>query len=199
MTSLKTLARAPGRGGISGRASRRLALPVLLALLAAGCSQLSVSERSAACGTTDWYSYGLTDGQLGVPETERADLIAQCSEVGQPVDLAAYRSGHTAGLEEYCDAETGYEAGREGRRYRDVCTGAAEVAFLQGYEQGRASRPRYGTGPRIGLGLGIGSGNGWGGVGLGFPFYSSRHRVGMPYMHDYCFYNRPYCRAVGWY
>ncbi|HUF57326.1 MAG TPA: DUF2799 domain-containing protein [Thermohalobaculum sp.] len=171
---------------------------MLLALLLAGCSGLSASERSAACGTTDWYSYGVTDGRLGVPESERQDLFADCSEQGLPIDLAAYQSGRAVGLEEYCDADTGYEVGRDGRRYRDVCTGQAELAFLQGYEQGRASRPRYRTGPSLGLGLGVGSGHTRGGIGLGFPFYSGfGPRYG--YYDDYCFYNRPYCRARGWY
>ena len=102
MKSPKIVARSPGPGAMLGHGSRRtlcgLALPVLAVLLAAGCSQLSVSERSAQCGATDWYTYGLTDGQLGVPETERADLIADCSEAGQPIDLAAYRAGRAAGL-----------------------------------------------------------------------------------------------------
>lgn len=204
MISLKVAAQTPGSNGTMGCALRTAprglplrGLPVLLALLVAGCSGLSASERSAACSTTDWYSYGVTDGRLGVPESERQDLFTDCGEQGVPADLAGYRSGRSVGLEEYCTAETGYQVGQDGRRYRDVCTGQAELAFLQGYEQGRASRPRYRTGPSLGLGLGVGSGNGWGSVGLGFPFYSSRHRYG--HYNDYCFYNRAYCRARGWY
>ena len=202
MISLKFAARSPRTGAKTGRASRRAprglpmrGLPVLFALLLAGCSGLSASERSAACGTTDWYGYGVTDGRLGVPERDRQDLFANCAEAGLPADLAAYRSGRAVGLAEFCTVQTGYEVGRDGRRYRDVCTGQAEIAFLQGYEQGRKARPRYRTGPSIGLGLGVGSGDGWGGLGLGFPFYGDSHRYGR----DYCFYNRAYCRARGWY
>ena len=205
MISPKVVAQSPGSGAMLAGALRNAprsfprALSVLFALLLAGCSGLSASERSAACGSTDWYAYGVTDGRLGVPESERQDLFAECAEQGLPADLAAYRSGHGAGLEQYCTAESGYEAGRAGERYRDVCTGQAEIAFLQGYEQGRSTRPRYATGPRIGLGLGVGSGHTHGGIGLGFPFYAPRHRLGLPPQYDYCFYNRPYCRALGYY
>lgn len=165
----------------------------------AGCSTKSVSERSAACAT-DWRAYGVTDGRLGVPADEREDFFADCTELGFTVDRAAYRAGREIGLQEYCTAETGYRVGLEGGRYREVCSGQADIAFRQGFSQGRKDRPRgYGR-PSVGLGLGLGSSRTWGGVGLGFPFYHGGYsRSGLPRLHDYCFYNSTLCRTRGWY
>ena len=70
-------------------------------------------------------------------------------------EIAAYQAGRAEGLRSYCTLENGYEAGYAGRRYRDVCPPELEIAFLQGYQQGRKERPRdyY---PYYGLGFGYG-------------------------------------------
>lgn len=159
-------------------------VPVLVAFGAAGCSTQSVSERSAACQVGDWRAYGATDGRLGVPEADRAEFFADCRKLGLTVDEAAYRSGRAEGLMYYCTAESGYQVGREGRPYHQVCTGQGDVAFRQGFERGREERPaaRGGIYPSIGLGLGIGSRRSWGGVGIGVPLYY-RDRHGFPYRY----------------
>lgn len=204
MFPLKAAALSP-RSGSTVPGVLRSALHVVIVLVAfsaAGCSTQSVSERSAACATTDWYAYGVTDGRLGVPAGDRKDYFQDCLETGATIDVAAYTQGRAEGLLEYCTADRGYEVGRTGGRYHDVCQGQAEIAFLQGYERGREERPGVAVGPRIGIGLGVGSRRSWGGIGLGFPFFHGGHgyhRRGFPYFHDYCFYNSAYCRARGWY
>lgn len=166
-----------------------------VALGAAGCSE-SVSERSAACGQTDWRQYGQNDGRLGVPSSERQDYFERCRELGVPVDEAAYRQGRAEGLMLYCSVDGGYQAGIEGRRYRQVCSGQGDVAFRQGYEEGRkARRSSWGyPGPRVGVGVGIGSGGRTRtGIGVGFPIYygSRRYHGGYPYWDDddYCIHS----------
>ena len=201
MSARKHPPASPGSPPTSVRASRRaLRGIVVLATFgaAAACSQ-SIAERSAACSATDWHAYGLNDGRLGVPRTEREDLFENCREAGQVADLAAYRAGWTEGVAEYCTAETGYRVGREGRPYHGVCVGQAEANFLQGYRRGREERPDAVVTPRIGLGIGLGLGHRHGGgvgLGLGFP-YGPRYLHRWPHK-GYCFYNRPYCEARGW-
>lgn len=149
---------------------------VLVAFGAAGCSTESVSERSAACSATDWRQYGLNDGRLGVPSQDRQDYFQRCRELGVVVDEAAYAQGRAEGLMYYCSVDGGYQAGIDGRRYRNVCTAQGEVAFQQGYDEGRKARrtSRGGYYPRVGVGVGIGSG-GYRrtgvGVGVGVPLF----------------------------
>ncbi len=130
---------------------------LLGALGLAGCASVSPEERAAFCRTVDWHEYGRNDGRLGIPSGERADVIAACEKAGLPADLAAYEAGRAEGLAAYCTVENGYEAGRQGRRYRGVCPPEREIGFLQGYEQGRTDRGRaYRAQPRFGFGIGIG-------------------------------------------
>ncbi len=123
----------------------------------AGCATVPSEERAEFCRTVDWREYGRNDGRLGVPSGERAELFAECGELGLPPDRAAYAEGRSEGLAAYCTLESGYEAGRQGRRYRGVCPPEMEITFLQGYEQGREDRARaYRAYPRFHFGVGIG-------------------------------------------
>ena len=139
---------------------RALAIATLVvgAFVLAGCAAGSPEERAAFCDTADWREYGFNDGRLGVPAGERADFFAECRELGDPPDVEAYRAGRAEGLQAYCTLENGYEVGLAGRRYRGVCPPESEIAFLQGYEQGRKERGRhYRAYPRFSFGFGVGS------------------------------------------
>ncbi len=155
--------------------NRILIVPALVAVLAAaaGCSTVPGPERRAACQATDWTGFGLNDGRLGVPETERTERFADCAGLGHPADLDAYRLGRAEGLREYCTVESGYAVGSSGRRYRKVCPPEQEQAFLQGYEEGRKDyRGRYPYFyPQFGFGIGIGSyhNSGFYGARYGYP------------------------------
>jgi hypothetical protein len=107
----------------------------------AACTTLTAAERTAACRATDWASYGLNDGILGVSAVQRDRKFADCADLGVPADLDAYRAGREEGLAIYCTLENGYDVGYAGRRYSNVCPPELEAAFLQGYEQGRKERP----------------------------------------------------------
>jgi len=116
---------------------------VVLAALAAACTTVPPEQRAAACQAIDWRDYGYNDGVLGVRITDRAKLFADCTKLGHPADVDAYRAGRREGLAKYCTLENGYEVGYSGRRYRNVCPPELEPAFLQGYQQGRRERPAY--------------------------------------------------------
>jgi len=148
------------------------ALLLLLATLgAAACTMLTAEQRIAACRATDWADYGRNDGILGVAADERTARFADCGELGYPADIAAYQAARAEGLATYCTLENGYDAGYAGRRYRKVCPPELEIAFLQGYEQGRKERPvsHY---PYYGFGFGYGYGYGYG--HYGYPYFGYR-------------------------
>jgi hypothetical protein len=143
----------------------RISPPLVLALLVlVGCETVPMQERAHLCRTVDWFEYGRNDGFLGLPLGERSALFADCRRFGYAPDLAAYQAGRTEGLLRYCTVESGYRAGREGRRYADVCPPDLEIAFLQGYREGRRAREaRHGS---------------YWGPGLApryYPYYPHRH------------------------
>lgn len=149
-----------------------------LALLA-GCTSVSPEQRAAACAETDWQRYGTNDGRLGVPIEQRGSLFEDCTRVGQPADIMAYEAGHVEGVQQYCTVEEGFEVGRQGRPYHDVCPPELEPDFLQGLAEGRRSHPNVGVYP--GLGVGIGPGRVRSGVGLGLGFGGSPFYGGCDY------------------
>lgn len=128
---------------------------ILIAALATACTTLSPKDRLASCQATDWSNYGQNDGILGVPASERAGKFADCAELGAPAEIAAYEEARAEGLLSYCTVENGYEVGRAGRAYKNVCPAELEQDFLQGYEQGRKERPvKVYPAYRFGLGYG---------------------------------------------
>lgn len=144
------------------------ALAIAALALVAGCTTVPPEQRAAACAQTDWRRYGVNDGKLGVPVSERVDAFEDCAELGHPADTAAYEAGRAEGLTEYCTAETGYEIGYQGRPYADVCPLELKGDFLQGLAQGREARPSYALYPGIGIGIGSGGGVSTGvGIGIG--------------------------------
>lgn len=158
--------------------SRSFLVPALAAAvvaLVAGCATVPVEQRAAACAQTDWHRFGVNDGTLGVPVSERIDQFADCTQLGRPVDMAAYQAGRAEGLREYCTVEKGYEVGHQARRYHDVCPPELEGDFLQGLAQGRDDRPAYAVYPSIGIGIGSGGGVRTGiGVGIGVGGFYGR-------------------------
>ena len=137
---------------------KHLATLVAVTALAglSACTMVPVEERAAQCAQTDWTKFGVNDGTLGVPTSDRSDKFADCAEVGQPADLVAYQAGRTQGLQTYCTLENGYKVGLEGRRYDNVCPPSLAADFLQGYERGKKERPSYALSPSIGIGVGTG-------------------------------------------
>lgn len=166
----------------------RPALAAAALALVAGCTTLSPEERASACAATDWHRYGVNDGKLGVPASERADMFADCARLGHQADVTAYQAGRAEGLKEYCTAESGYEVGRRGRGYENVCPPELAPDFLQGLAQGREDRPDVMVYP--GIGIGIGSGGVRTGIGIGVGAGSWRYG---PYARD-CYYDRFRCR-----
>lgn len=139
---------------------------VLLAITLSACTTLAPEQVARECAQTDWERYGLNDGKIGLPTSERASEFSDCQTVGQPADLVAYQAGRTTGLESYCTAERGYQIGYSGQRYQSVCPATLEPDFLQGFERGREDRPTVVVYPSFGIGVGS-YGGGYGGISIG--------------------------------
>jgi hypothetical protein len=110
---------------------RVVSVPVLL-LVIAGCSGMS----QQACLSSDWRTVGFEDGSLGRSEANIANYQRQCAEHGVQPNLDAYRQGHAQGVEVYCRAGNGFEAGHSGAVYQGVCPKNLEPEFLANYNSG---------------------------------------------------------------
>lgn len=103
------------------------------ALLATGCAT-GMSETD--CGRADWFAIGQQDGLVGEARDRFGARAEQCAAYGLPADYDRYFAGRDRGLDRYCTAEAGYEAGRSGQPYRGVCPPEREGAFLAEYNIG---------------------------------------------------------------
>lgn len=111
--------------------SRALIL-IVLAVSIAGCATLDEGQ----CRQADWYDLGYRDGRAGYPAARVEDHRQACAEYRIGVDDAAYHEGRGRGLDEYCTPESGYQQGRNGGAYQQVCPPGRERAFLYEYQRG---------------------------------------------------------------
>ena len=111
---------------------KHLLLTLAGLLLLAACATLNRSE----CGSADWRIIGLEDGSAGRPQSYIGKHRKSCARYNITPDLSAYQAGHSEGLNEYCTETSGYQQGRRGRAYNDVCPGQLETNFLRGYNMG---------------------------------------------------------------
>jgi len=111
---------------------RVVSAAALLLLALAGCSGMS----QQACQSSDWRTVGFDDGSVGRSEATFANYQRQCAERGVQPNLDAYRDGHAQGVEVYCRASNGFEAGHSGAVYQGVCPKNLEPEFLASYNSG---------------------------------------------------------------
>lgn len=102
-------------------------------LLVTGCATMTPEE----CLNADWYQQGMRDGQSGQSLSIIEDHNEACNKVGVSVNRTRYVAGRDAGLVQYCTPATGFDEGRRGKYYGDVCPPALERPFVEAYRQGR--------------------------------------------------------------
>jgi hypothetical protein len=90
-----------------------------------------------ACLISDWRAVGFEDGAAGRSVTNIGSYRQACSKHGVSPDLDAYRAGHAEGVEIYCRPNHGFEVGRSGATYQNVCPANLESDFLAAYDSGR--------------------------------------------------------------
>ena len=106
----------------------------LAALLAQSCASVMTEEE---CLSADWREVGRNDGLYGQPGEKFEERAERCQKFGVVADFDAYAIGREAGLASYCTPLSGFEEGRSGRRYQNVCPLETERDFLAEYDLGR--------------------------------------------------------------
>jgi hypothetical protein len=108
----------------------------LLGLLMLGSCQTMSAEE---CASADWRTIGREDGAAGAALSKFSDREQSCAKKGFTADMAAYRIGREAGLAEFCQPQSGWQAGLAGYAYAGVCPPGLEPGFLSGYRDGTAA------------------------------------------------------------
>jgi hypothetical protein len=111
----------------------RLGLGISLVLIVSGCATMDKPE----CRQADWQMIGIEDGARGHPVSYIGNHRKACAEYGVQPDLAQYQLGHQAGLAQFCTASNGFNQGRTGRKYNEVCPAGLREQFVRGYNTGR--------------------------------------------------------------
>lgn len=106
---------------------------IALSAFAAGCAG---GMTRADCEAADWAALGFAGGRAGELARVGDKRLNACASEGFAVDRAAYAAARVDGLNAYCTASGGFDAGRLGGDYAGVCPAAAEPGFMTGYEDG---------------------------------------------------------------
>lgn len=105
----------------------------LLLVFSSGCATLGKEE----CLNASWRSIGYEDGAHGRAVSQIGQHRKACAKHGVQPDMAAYRTGHKEGLQEYCTPHRGYQLGSRNAVYNTVCQGPLEADFMKGYREGK--------------------------------------------------------------
>lgn len=108
-------------------------LASILTLALSGCATMSEQE----CMVSDWRTVGFEDGALGRPPETIGNYRQACAKHGVSPDFESYRSGHTEGVQSFCQPVKGFNYGRSGAAYRGVCPADLEYEFVAAYNDGR--------------------------------------------------------------
>lgn len=98
-----------------------------------GCATLSKSD----CMSGDWVRIGRQDGTEGHTRSRFAKHVEACEKHGVSPNRLKYEAGYKEGLVAYCTEENGFEVGRRGERYENVCPASREGAFMSRYRAGK--------------------------------------------------------------
>ncbi len=102
-------------------------------LALAACSTMSEED----CANADWTALGERDGRYGEASSKYDQRREQCAKYGLAGSADDYDRGRDRGLRSYCTPEAGFDAGRNGRAYNNVCPPETEAVFLAEYRIGK--------------------------------------------------------------
>ena len=104
-------------------------------LILAGCA--SSPAKVLPCASTDWYELGRQNGSRGIASAQEDQIGKSCKSTEQKLDArAAYDSGVSLGLSEYCTESNGFQMGKANIKYNGSCPQVLEEAFLRGFQKG---------------------------------------------------------------
>ena len=107
-------------------------IAALSLLTVSACSSLSKSQ----CQSRDWHGIGLSDGTAGAALSKLSQHRNACSEHGVQIDGNMWRQGRVEGLKIYCRPLNGYQLGRNGKLYHNVCPDNMVAQFNRAYHYG---------------------------------------------------------------
>lgn len=111
-----------------------VATSTLLALSGViACAPLSKDQ----CQAANWQQIGYQNGLKGRDAARFEEERRACAEHGLGADATGWKLGYAQGLGLYCRPEHGYDIGRRGESYGDVCPPDLDAQFRPAYEDGR--------------------------------------------------------------
>ena len=120
----------------------RLALFLLILVGASSCATMDKSE----CLQADWRMIGMEDGSAGRQLSYIGTRRKDCAEHGVTPNLEQYNVGRDEGLKQFCTYKNGYRHGSKGNSNPDVCQGALQGPYADGFNKGSEV---YGMGREI--------------------------------------------------
>lgn len=133
------------------KATRALLL-TLISFTLSGCAGMNgISETfreltgyyslsAEQCQTADWEMLGYEDGDSGKSLGLLGKHQESCGRFGIFIDQDAYHKGYEKGrdayIARYCTPDNGYQIGRKGKNYKNICPAELQVDFVQAYERG---------------------------------------------------------------
>lgn len=113
----------------------------LIIIAAATASVLALGSCATMtedqCLAGDWGQQGYADGRSGQPVSRLEAHTEACAKYGVVPNAQSYYSAREDGLRDYCTPARGFQVGREGSSYADVCPPQLEAAFLPAYRDGQ--------------------------------------------------------------
>ena len=106
---------------------------LLLTGLLSGCASLTEDE----CAIGDWAAVGANDASQGQKTSRFFVHQKACKRYNILPDQAQYIEGYRRGLLKYCTPTNGFNVGRNGYTYQNICPSDAEAQFMRGYERGK--------------------------------------------------------------
>ncbi|MCC3859891.1 DUF2799 domain-containing protein [Pseudemcibacter aquimaris] len=118
---------------------KNLIAAIPLVLILTGCGKMMDENQ---CLVADWRTIGFQDGSAGRDMSWLERRGEACAEFGVRPDMDQYLMGRDQGLANYCQPRRGFEIGRRGGTYNNVCAQQSEGQFLAAYQDGRGLRER---------------------------------------------------------
>lgn len=106
------------------------ALITVLALTA--CAPLNKDQ----CRTANWQQLGYQSGLKGREAARFEEERKACADHKIDADATGWKIGYAQGLGMYCTAAHGYEVGRRGESYGDVCPPESDALFRPAFQDG---------------------------------------------------------------
>jgi hypothetical protein len=92
-----------------------------------GAIAVTALALAAACASPDRYAAGLQDGTRGAPAASGDEQ---------------YQAGRREGLMLYCTEQRGFDEGRAGQPYGNLCPDELAADYRDGYRRGRELREK---------------------------------------------------------